>query len=320
MLDKLNKEYILSKNGEGKIPCYTANEEERDILKLVENSREDINSQLLKHGGILLRDFDIRSVSQFNKLAHSFSPNLLDYINRSTPRTKLGGKVYTATEYPEDRWIPFHNENSYSLSWPQKILFFAVVVADEGGETAIADSRCVYNKIDKEIINKFNEKKILYVRNFHQGVDLSWQEVFQVDNREDVEKYCNENSIHYEWKNGNPDLTTKQVCQSILKHPITNEDIWFNQAHLFHISSINEDSRNELLKSMSNNNLPRNAYYGDGSEIEPSYLDIIRKAYEQERIEFLWKKGDVMILDNVLMAHSRNPFKGNRKVVVAMGD
>lgn len=65
---------------------------------------------------------------------------------------------------------------------------------------------------------------------------------------------------------------------------------------------------------------PRNAYYRDGSEIEEESLEAIRQAYEQERIVFIWQKGDVMILDNRLIAHSRNPFKGNRKVVVAMGD
>lgn len=69
-----------------------------------------------------------------------------------------------------------------------------------------------------------------------------------------------------------------------------------------------------------NDKFPRNAYYGDGSEIEEESLKAIRRAYEQERIEFSWQKGDVMILDNRLMAHSRNPFKGNRKVVVAMGN
>lgn len=319
MLGGFDKTYILSKLGEGKIPCYTSNDNEKSIFNLIAESKQEICDQLLKYGGVLLRNFDIRAVSEFNKLAHMVSPNLLDYINRSTPRTKLGGKVYTATEYPADKYIPFHNENSYTLSWPNKILFFAVVVPDEGGETAIADSRYVYNKIDNNIIRKFNEKKVLYTRNFHQGIDLSWQEVFQANTRVEVEEYCKKHHIDYEWRDGSFELTTRQICQSTLKHPITKEDVWFNQAHLFHISSLDEDSRKELLDSIGVN-LPRNACYGDGSEIEESDLEVIRNAYEQERIEFSWQKGDVMILDNVLMSHSRNPFKGNRKVVVAMGD
>ena len=320
MLGNLDKSYIFSKEGKGKIPCYKANENERDIFRLIELDKKEIDDNLLKYGGILLRGFDIRAVSEFSKLANMFSSNLFDYVNRSTPRTRLGGKIYTATEYPADKYIPFHNENSYTLEWPNKLMFFSVVVADEGGETAIADSRYVYDKIDINIINKFNQKKILYIRNYNEGIDLSWQEVFQTNDKMEVEKYCEGHLISYEWKTGNLELTTKQICQATIKHPITSENVWFNQAHLFNISSLKEQDRQELIGLLGNDRLPRNAYYGDGSEIEVDALNVIRQAYEQERIEFIWQKGDVMILDNRLMAHSRNPFKGNRKVVVAMGD
>ena len=109
----------------------------------------------------------------------SLCPDLLDYVYRSTPRTKLGGKIYTATEYPADRIIPLHNENAYSKSWPQKIFFFSVIVASEGGETPIADSREVYKWIDPEIRHKFEKHRVMYTRNYSKGIDLSWQEVFQ---------------------------------------------------------------------------------------------------------------------------------------------
>jgi alpha-ketoglutarate-dependent taurine dioxygenase len=320
MLENLNKAYICAKEGKGKILCYEANDEETDITKLIELNKKQIEDDLLTYGGVLLRNFNIRSLSEFNKLANMISPNLLDYVNRSTPRTKLGGKIYTATEYPPDKFIPFHNENSYTQQWPNKIIFFSVIAAEDGGETAIADSRNVYDNIDKEIIDKFNEKKVLYVRNFTPGIDLSWQEVFQTEEKREVERYCNSHSIDYEWKTGDIELTTKQVCQAIIKHPVTQEDVWFNQAHLFHISSLDKNDRKELMQLLGKDKLTRNAFYGDGSEIDEDYLDEIRQAYEKERIEFSWRKGDVMILDNRLMAHSRNPFKGNRKVVVAMGD
>ena len=320
MIENLKKSYFSAKKGNGKLPCYEANENERDIFRLIEFDKIQIENCLLKYGGILLRGFDIRAVSEFSKLANMFSTNLFDYVNRSTPRTRLGGKIYTATEYPSDKYIPFHNENSYTLEWPNKLMFFSVVVADEGGETAIADSRHVYSKIDLDIINKFNENKVLYSRNYYEGIDLSWQEVFQTKEKTEVEKYCKEHFISCEWGAGNLELTTKQICQATLKHPITGENVWFNQAHLFHISSLKEYDRQELINLLGSGALPRNAYYGDGSEIEDNSLNVIRQAYEQERIEFIWQKGDVMILDNRLMAHSRNPFKGNRKVVVAMGD
>lgn len=315
-----NLEYIHATNGLGKIALYKASDN-LDIIKFAAINKDTISRELLTTGGIILRGFSLRSVSEFNKLAHLISPNLLNYVNRSTPRTNIGGKIYTATEYPADRHIPLHNENAYTLSWPNKILFFSVVVAQSGGETPIADSREVFNKIDKNIVAKFKDKQVLYVRNYTPGIDLSWQEVFQTPDKQEVEDYCNNNHIDFKWHNaGSIELTTKQKCQATLIHPITGEEVWFNQAHLFHISGLNESDRNTLINSLGPNQLPRNSYFGDESELDEIDLKHIREVYDSERIIFPWYKGDVMILDNRLMAHSRTPFTGERKVVVAMGD
>jgi hypothetical protein len=42
--------------------------------------------------------------------------------------------------------------------------------------------------------------------------------------------------------------------------------------------------------------------------------------YEACAVRFDWQKGDVILLDNMLVAHARDPFEGPRKIVVAMGD
>ena len=280
--------------------------------------QSSLESYLTKHGGILLRNFNIHSVSEFNRIVQSLSPDLLDYVYRSTPRTRLGGKIYTATEYPADRVIPLHNENAYSKSWPQKIFFFSVIVASEGGETPIADSRDVYKQIDPEIRSKFEEYGVMYTRNYSKGIDLSWQEVFQTENQEEVNQYCKDHDIEFEWKKGVPELTTRQTCQATLVHPTSGEPVWFNQAHLFHISSLDEESRLSLIKELGEENIPRNASYGNGEPFESEILDHIRDAYEKEKIKFKWQKGDIMILDNVLMAHGRETYKGERKIAVAM--
>lgn len=289
-----------------------------DTFEWAKENKDIIEDCLLKYGGLLLRNFGIYSVSEFNKIVQIICPNLLDYVYRSTPRTRLGGKIYTATEYPADRTIPLHNENAYSKSWPEKIFFFSVIVAQEGGETPIANSRNVYKRIDSSIRKKFEQNGILYVRNYTPGFDLSWQEVFQTDQKNLVNKYCQDNDIKFNWNTTGPELTTKQVCQSSINHPISGEVVWFNQAHLFHISSLEENDRFSLIKELGEENLPRNTFYGDGQPIELEVLNHIREAYNQEKIKFKWHKGDIMILDNILTAHAREPFKGERKVAVAM--
>ena len=316
-----NLDYIQAKNGSGKIACY-CDEHGMDIIKFIEENQHEIQTKIHETGGIILRNFGIRSVSEFSNLAKIISPNLLDYINRSTPRTKIGGKIYTATEYPPHKHIPFHNENSYTLAWPEKLMFFCVIVAQTGGETPVADSREVFKKIDKNLVKKFNDKEVLYTRNYTAGIDLSWQEVFQTTEKKEVDAYCDKNSIQYVWHDPDPDgleLTTKQICQATLKHPVTLEEVWFNQAHLFHVSSLDKTEKDALLSVIKQDRFPRNARYGDGSDIQTDEVKAILDAYDSEKIIFPWQKGDVMILDNLLMAHSRQPFTGERKIVVAMG-
>jgi alpha-ketoglutarate-dependent taurine dioxygenase len=283
------------------------------------DNRHTIDDLLNRHGGVLLRNFGINSVSDFNKTVQLIQPHLLDYVNRSTPRTKLGGKLYTATEYPADKTIPLHNESSYSDAWPNRIFFYSSIVAETGGCTPVADSRLVYQKIDPDIRRKFERLGVLYVRNYTAGVDLKWQEVFQTDERTAVEQFCAEHGIEARWRTSGPELTTRQRCQASITHPFTAERVWFNQAHLFHLSALADDEQRSLIEALGADNVPRNALYGDGTAIEIEVLDHIRAAYEQETVVFPWAHADIMLLDNLLFAHGRTPFTGPRKVVVAMG-
>jgi alpha-ketoglutarate-dependent taurine dioxygenase len=318
MLSDSNLKSWFLKPEENSVLVIEVQEKDFNPFNWIKEHKNLLENHLVKYGGLLLRNFNINSLSEFNRMVQSFSPELLDYVYRSTPRTKLGGKIYTATEYPADRVIPLHNENAYSKSWPKKIFFFSAIVAPEGGETPIANSRNVYKRIDPEIRDKFEKHGVMYTRNYSKGIDLSWQEVFQTEEREDVEKYCREHDIEFQWKEGTPELTTKQICQATLVHPVSGEFVWFNQAHLFHISSLDEESRLSLIKELAEENIPRNASYGNGEPFESEVLDHIREAYAQEKLKFKWHKGDIMILDNILMAHGRETYKGERKVAVAM--
>ncbi len=291
-----------------------------NLVTWVASNRDAITTWLLQHGGLLFRNFDIKEVPQFEQFIQTLSGTLLDYSYRSTPRSQVSGKIYTSTEYPANQSIPLHNEMAYSLSWPMKIWFCCLKSVKQGGETPIVDSRKVFQRIDSKIKDKFIKKKVMYVRNFSDNLDLSWENVFQTKDKLEIENYCSQSGIEFEWKDGGKHLKTRQVCQAVATHPKTGETVWFNQAHLFHVSSLNSEIRQTLLSTMKEDELPRNAYYGDGSPIEASVLDEIRKIYQQEAIIFPWQEGDVLMLDNMLIAHGRQPFIGSRKVVVGMAE
>jgi len=279
--------------------------------------RDAIRSLIDRNGALLLRGLRLHSSTQFGQVLESiFGSKLLEYVYRSTPRTELRGNVYTATEYPASEVIPQHNENSYSRSWPNRIGFLCLLPSETGGETPIGDSRKIYNLIPAEIREKFERKGVMYVRNY-SDLDLSWQVVFQTDRRDEVEDYCDKNGLSYQWLENNA-LRTVQVNPATAVHPVTGEKLWFNQAHLFHASSLSKEIFETLLASLGEDNLPRNSYYGDGSNIEPETLALIHDAYNSTKIKFMWQKGDLLLLDNMLYTHGRESYTGPRKVLTGM--
>lgn len=278
-----------------------------------------VESELTRAGGILFRGFAFRDEADFEEFARSFGHELLTYDYASTPRTKLNNRVYTSTEYPAHQVIPLHNEQSYSLNWPMKIWFHCVQASPVGGETPIADSRLVYQQIDPAIRQRFAEKRLMYVRNYGNGLDLPWQQAFSTEDRSQVERYCRASNIQFQWKDDG-ELSTRQVCQAVAQHPVTGEWVWFNQAHLFHISNLAAPVRETLISIVGEQGVPRNVFYGDGSPIELHALEHIREVLQRCQVSFPWQAGDVLMLDNMLVAHGRATFQGARKVVVAMAE
>ncbi len=278
-----------------------------------------IKEHLMKTGGVLLRGFSGIDDQSFKSFAKSFGYPLLTYDYASTPRTEVDGGVYTSTEYPSHQIIPLHNEQAYTKQWPMKIWFCCIKASSEGGETPIADSRKVYNTINPNVRERFASKKLMYVRNYGNGLDLPWQKAFGTEDKQIVENFCRQNTIEFEWKEDG-ELRTREICQAVAQHPHTKENVWFNQAHLFHVSNLDPSLQETLISIVGKNNLPRNVYYGDGSDIEESDLNHIRQVLNECQIKFPWQEGDMLMLDNMLAAHGRSTFSGERKVIVAMAE
>jgi alpha-ketoglutarate-dependent taurine dioxygenase len=283
-----------------------------DVLELVERA-------LQREGAILFRGFAPASTEAFRRFADELAGPLLSYDFASTPRTQVEDGVYSSTEYPPHQHIPLHNEQSYSRRWPMKIWFQCLVPAAEGGETPLADSRQIYERMPARARQHFIDRGLMYVRNFGGGLDVPWRRAFGTEDRSEVDAYCRRQGIHCEWK---PDgeLRTRHVCQVVARHPRTGDMVWFNQAHLFHVSALEQSVREALLDVVEPADLPRNVYHADGSEIDESLLEEVRSTLEACRCSFPWNAGDILMLDNMLVAHARTPFVGPRKVIVAMAE
>jgi alpha-ketoglutarate-dependent taurine dioxygenase len=302
------------------LPALVTPDGDRDLLGLARAERDQVRRLMREHGALLFRGYDVQTPAQFGDICAALTTELLDYTERSTPRNQVEGKVYTSTEYPPSAHIPLHCEMAYTTKWPRVLWMYSHVAAEEGGETPICDARKVHDLISPATRQRFLDKKgVMYVRNFRKGIDLPWQEVYDVNTEAELESYCTKNGIGFEWREGGV-LRTRAVAQAVARHPETGDTAWFNQAHLFHVSSQDPNIRKILIAKFKEDGLPRNAYYGDGTPLEEPVLEEIRAAYTKAEVAFPWQRGDVLMIDNMLVSHGRRPFKGARKTLVAMAE
>jgi alpha-ketoglutarate-dependent taurine dioxygenase len=292
--------------------------EDIDVVAWATERRRPIREHLLRHGGILFRGFTRGSVATFRSFIAAVSDEPLPYMEGTSPRHEVGDRVYTSTDYPAHQRIPMHNELSYSTTFPLRIFFHCLVPPASGGATPVADCRNVYQRISPALRERLEERDYLYVRHFDPDIGLGWRQAFQTDDRAAVERYCADNDIELAWGTGE-ELTTRQRRPVSAAHPETGEMTWFNHLTFFNVSTLDPMVAQALL-SMGKENLPNNTYYGDGAEIEPAALDELRAAYDAETVVIPWQEGDILMLDNMLVAHGREAYRPPRQIVVGMAE
>ena len=289
----------------------------RSLSSLVRGRTQEISAQVLEHGAVLFRGFEMEQASQFQDFVGILKAEPMTYIYRSTPRTRVSDDIFTATEYPKSLEIPLHCENAYQRSWPMWVAFCCLTPAAGGGQTPIARMRSVTASLPRGLLDRFAVRGVKYIRHYRPYIDLSWQDVFQTKDRFVVQEYCYRNNINCYWID-DENLRTEQVCQGVASHPQTGDLIFFNQAHLFHPSNLGSEILKDLIEYAGIDKLPRNATYGDDTEIIPADLEVIRAAFRSAAVDIEWAQGDVLLLDNMQFAHGRRAFTGDRRVLASL--
>ncbi len=288
-----------------------------DPLRWGSHEKATIEKLVQGHGAVLFRGFPISSAEEFHSFVSAISGEPLTYTERSSPRHAVGENIYTSTDHPQDQEIFPHNEHSYKQIFPLRLSFYCHRQPDSGGATPLTDCRKIYSRIRPEIRQRLEEKGYMYVRNFSRECGLPWETVFQTSDRAEVEDYCKKMDILFEWVEGSR-LRTRQIRKVAARHPRNSEPVWFNHLTFFHVTTLEAATRDALLGQFAEEDLPNQTFYGDGSPLEPEVLEHLRSLYREETVRFEWQKGDVLLLDNMLVSHARDAFTGPRRVMVAM--
>jgi alpha-ketoglutarate-dependent taurine dioxygenase len=301
-----------------------------DFLAYLSENSDDLKQSIQRHGGLLFRGFPIANAADFSQvIKHLKTGNFIDYIGGDSPRKKIIDGVYTSTEAPPSVKISLHNELSFVRDYPAHIYFFCETAPKERGETIIGDARSILKAIDPAVRERFSRKGLLYTSHYHYKSQFmqvvnrfhkSWIDVFETESKAEVERLCHANDFQFEWHR-NDWLKMQQRCPAVISHKQTNEDVWFNQAHLFDFNPKFLGWLNYLgtkvLYSRANTKLHEVAY-GDGSPIDQKDLYHIMDVLDAQTLRFPWREGDVLVLDNVLSMHGRATFKGKRRILTAM--
>ena len=290
------------------------------FLTAARSEREALLSKLRSVGAVMFRGFPKLKIPEFARFARDLARReLLSYVAGASPRTQLGGGVYTSTEYPGEIDLPLHNELSYTFEWPEFLFFYCIKPASVGGGTPLADSREILRRLDLQIVERFKARGLRYERLLEHGPanEYSWQAAFETQDRSIVEAYCQRGNVDFRW-NDDGSLWLSEIRPATAIHPATREEVWFNQADGFHPSTFGEQFYSDYSADPAAHRLRLNVRFADGGEIDLADLKHIRSVIRELAVPIAWQEGDIAVVDNMLACHGRRPFSGARRVVLAM--
>lgn len=318
--DQSRYQLSLAPEGRGHIllvqPRVAGKSDMEGILSFLRGHVSYFKEQLVERGALLLRNVGAREAADFAELCNVFGQSR-DYKDGISPRTEVGGGVYTSTEYPPHLDMALHNEMSYNPFPPRRIAFFCHSAPVPGtGQTPLGCSAEILRAMDSELVKRFTKHGLKYIVNSPTrggGPGVPWQTMYRTDHKAEVERLCTELNVSYRW-NADGGLTTLRSATATRVHPDTKEELWFNHSHLFHPSDLPESTYQVLKKACRNpTEFPKYCLFGDGSEIPEEDLSKVRKVLNSSQILFDWQEGDVLILDNYTMCHGRRHFDPTTK-------
>jgi alpha-ketoglutarate-dependent taurine dioxygenase len=291
-----------------------------NLVAFLAENRNSWRQQVVEHGALLFRGFSVPDASSFSEVCAAATPDLVAYTGGGSPRKQVEGKVYTSTEYPADQSIPLHCEESYFPDVPPNIFFYCHTEAEEQGQTPMGCMSEFLGKLDSSILEEFCERGVRYIYNLHggNGFGRGWKDAFLTDDRDWVTNWLETRGAKYHWNHDNS-LHMDLPGSALREHSVTGVTVWGNQVVNWHIDSLPPKMAQGIRRVYdSEDKFPKHATFGDGKPIPKAYIDHILEKLASIEVVFDWKQGDVLWCDNERVAHGRRPFKGKRRILVAL--
>jgi alpha-ketoglutarate-dependent taurine dioxygenase len=294
--------------------------------------RTILDALILQFGGIVLRGFPLATPEHFSVVSELFPAYGLGYTGGQSPRKTVTGKVMEATQLAGNLKIFLHQEMAYMNTYPPRIAFFCVKPAETGGETIIGPMREVTERLSTSIRERLEKHGVRGIRNYapvgsSEGKPVTdhpdnrpWDHGFGTDDCSQVEATCASMRVEPHW-NDDGSLTVVSYTDGVTTHPVTGERFYRTILHTTYSTYDRLPGGAELRQKMIDaKKLPTGYAFGNGEEITSEEAEAIHAIFQDVEVRWPWQRGDVMILDNLQVAHGRSPFTGERETLVALLD
>jgi alpha-ketoglutarate-dependent taurine dioxygenase len=283
--------------------------EHRDILRRL----------VREHGAVRVRGLELRDRDTVAAVFRRFAGDLMTEREGFASRRDFGDGVYASSTWPPSQPMCMHHELSYRTEVPGLMLLACLTAPDSQGATGLADGCAVLADLPLDLVTRFERDGWLLTRTYNGDIGRSLAEAFGTEDRASVEAYCRSNGIECEWRSGG-ELRTGQRRRAIVRHPVTGRRCWFNQVAFLSEWTMDPDVRDYLVEFYGADGLPFTTRYGNGDPIGEDVVRLLNDTYDAHTVREPWQSGDLLVVDNVRTAHSRDPFEGPREILVAMAD
>ena len=280
--------------------------------------RNDVAAVVSGYGAALIRGLGVRDVAGAASASRLLVGELMSEREPFAPRS-AHPPLYSSTVWPADQPMCMHHELSYALQCPSRLVFCCLTALDRGGATALADAAAVLRDLPPQLVDRFTRTGWQLLRTHNDIVGVPWPEAFGSTDRATVERYCRDNDIAWRWDDDGG-LRTRRVRPAVIDHPVTGEPLWCNQIAFLNEWTMEPAVREYLTFEFGADGLPFNTRYGDGQPLDKATVDLINDVYAAHTVREPWRDGDILVVDNLRMAHAREPYEGERHVVVALAD
>ncbi len=285
----------------------------------VDEHRDALRAVVAEHGSVLVRGLGLLDVAGTAAVFQRLGTTLMADKEAFASRQAYPDGVYSSSKWPATQPMCMHHELSYRLEFPGLMLFACLTAPTSGGATAVADARTVLDALPAELVQRFEREGWMLTRTYNDEIGASFAEAFGTDDRGAVESYCRANAIDFEWQ---PDgaLRTRQRRSAVVRHPVGGQRCWFNQVAFLNEWTIAAEVREYLVDVYGEDGLPFNTRFGGGDPIGEDVVQLLNEVYQANTAREPWQAGDLMMVDNIRSAHSREAYEGPREVLVAMAD